>query len=182
MDVTHLTRPRAGEPTRTPGGGAPDRRWLGIYLNDHLAGATAGLALCRRAARAHRGDPLGPVLHRLSLEIAEDRRSLLALIRRLGLPVQRHKATMAWLGEKAGRLKLNGRLLRRSPLSDVLELEALGLGIQGKTMLWRTLLRITDHHPTPLDPDHLHHLTERATRQSDEVDALRGTAALAVLS
>ncbi|MFF2348423.1 hypothetical protein ACFVVL_01455 [Kitasatospora sp. NPDC058115] len=186
MNVTHTNRPPAAEQVRAPGGGAPDRRWLGIYLNDHLAGATAGLALCRRAERVHRGDPLGPDLRRLALEIAEDRRSLLDAIRRLGLPVRRHKAAAGWLGEKAGRLKPNGRLLKRSPLSDVLELEALGVGIQGKAMLWRTLLRLDGGRPAPSGPAPLDHgrlerLAERAARQAGEVDALRSTVALEVL-
>jgi hypothetical protein len=32
------------------------RHWLGIYLNDHLAGATAGAELARRVAGSHQ-DP-----------------------------------------------------------------------------------------------------------------------------
>jgi hypothetical protein len=31
-----------------------------------------------------------------------------------------------WIGEKAGRLKLNGRLRSRSPLSSLEELEMMG--------------------------------------------------------
>ena len=36
----------------------PMRR-LDIYLNDHLAGATLGVELSRRAAREHRGTEVG---------------------------------------------------------------------------------------------------------------------------
>ncbi|MER6360369.1 hypothetical protein [Kitasatospora sp. NPDC001527] len=180
--MTHPTRPRAGGPTPAPGDTRPDRRWLGIHLSDHLAGATPGLALSRRAGRAHRKDPLGPGLRRLSQEIAEDRGALLSLIRRLDLPVRRHKAAAAWLGEKAARPKPNGRLLNRSPLSDVLELEALALGIRGEAMLRRTLLQIADRHPAPLDPGRLERLADRADRQAGEVDTLRAAVAREVLA
>ena len=57
----------------------------------------------------------------------------------LGIPVRRYKVGAAWIGEKAGRLKFNGRLLARSPLSDLEELEMLRLGVEGKAAGWRTL-------------------------------------------
>ncbi len=37
---------------------------LATYLNDHLAGATAGRALARRAASNNRDSPLGQFLAR----------------------------------------------------------------------------------------------------------------------
>jgi hypothetical protein len=43
------------------------------------------------------------------------------------------------MGEKAARLKLNGHLLARSPLSSLEELEMLRLGVEGKAAGWRTL-------------------------------------------
>ena len=36
-----------------------------------------------------------------------------------------------WVAEKAGRLKLNGSLLTYSPLSRLVELEGLSLGVEG---------------------------------------------------
>ena len=50
---------------------------LGIYLNDHLAGATAGTELARRMARSHRGQEESGPLNRLAAEIAQDRSALL---------------------------------------------------------------------------------------------------------
>ena len=46
---------------------------LGIYLNDHLAGATGGLELFRRAAGSHEDTVAGPVLDRLTAETESDR-------------------------------------------------------------------------------------------------------------
>ena len=46
---------------------------------------------------------------------------------------------MGWTGEKLGRLKLNGQLLGYSPLSRLIELEGLMLGIAGKLAMWIAL-------------------------------------------
>ena len=50
----------------------------------------------------------------------------------LGLPVRRYKSYAAWVAEKTARLKLNGSLWSRSPLSGVAELEILRLDVEGK--------------------------------------------------
>lgn len=112
---------------------------LAIYLNDHLAGATAGVELARRAAKSNRGSAYGAFLEELAREIGEDRDSLLKAMSRLGIGVDRLKVLGGWGSEKLGRLKLNGRLLGYSPLSRVVELEALLLAVQGKLALWRSL-------------------------------------------
>ena len=69
----------------------------------------------------------------------------------LGVTVRAYKVGAGWIGEKAGRLKLNGRLLTRSPVSDLEELELLRLGVEGKAAGWRTLrtLADTDSGSTP---------------------------------
>jgi hypothetical protein len=41
-----------------------NRKLLGIYLNDHLAGATIGLELSRRARGSNEGNEYGEVLER----------------------------------------------------------------------------------------------------------------------
>ncbi|MFJ3804592.1 hypothetical protein ACIPSJ_51050 [Streptomyces sp. NPDC090088] len=56
---------------------------LGIYLNDHLAGATVGAGRSRFAARSHRDPPYAEPLRHLADEIAEDRASLLRIMRSL---------------------------------------------------------------------------------------------------
>ena len=54
----------------------------------------------------------------------------------LGVTPNPAKQAVAWAGEKAGRLKLNGELRGTSPLTPFVELEALSLGIEGKRLLW----------------------------------------------
>src|SRR3954471_13184248 len=105
---------------------------LAIYLNDHLAGAPAGLELVRRARGTNAGTPLGDFLAGLAVEIEEDRNSLERIMERLGVGKDRLKVAAAWTAEKGGRLKLNGRLTGYSPLSRLVEVEGLMIGVWGK--------------------------------------------------
>jgi hypothetical protein len=58
---------------------------------------------------------------------------------RLGVSRDPLKIGAGWLAEKLGRLKLNGRLFDYSPLSRVVEMEALIAGTMARLSLWRTL-------------------------------------------
>ena len=149
---------------------------LGIYLNDHLAGATGGLELARRIATSRQGPAPSAVLQQLAAEVAQDRDALLDIMAALGVPVRTYKVCAAWIGEKAARLKLNGYLLARSPLSSLEELEMLRLGVEGKAAGWRTL-RVLADRDTRLDPDRLDELISRARRQTDLLEELRVHAA-----
>ncbi len=153
---------------------------LGIYLNDHYAGATGGLELFRRAAQPHRGTAVGEILDRLVAEIAEDRKALHEMMVALGVPVRQYKVVGAWALEKVGRLKLNGHLLQRSPLSDLVEFEALRLGVEGKAAGWRTLQTAASRYDS-LDANRLGELIDRARRQIDTLEKLRVQAAAAVV-
>ncbi|HUQ55296.1 SRPBCC family protein [Lentzea sp.] len=135
---------------------------LGIYLNDHLAGATAGTELARRISRTH------PELRVLADDLDADRKELLDFMREVGVESRPHKAAMGWLSEKAGRLKLNGRVLSRSPLSDVLELEGLRIVIEAKSAMWRTLRKLQS-----FDDERLERLAGRAAGQAELVDQYR---------
>jgi hypothetical protein len=156
-------------------------RVLGIYLNDHLAGATAGTELAHRMARTHRAHGQGSQLKRLAAEVAQDRGALIGMMKALDIPIRAYKVCAAWVGEKAGRVKFNGRLLARSPLSDLEELELLRLGVEGKAAGWRTLRTLADTD-SRLDPGHLDELMSRARRQADLLEALRVRAAEQVIS
>ena len=153
---------------------------LGIYLNDHLAGATGGLELFRRATRLAQGAAKAQ-LGALTAEVEQDRASLLALMRALGVPVRRYKVAGGWALEKVGRLKANGHLLRRSPLSDLVELEALVLGVTGKAAGFRALRGVAAGDPR-LDVAELDRLIERAQRQAQTLEGLRLQAAARALT
>jgi hypothetical protein len=156
-------------------------RVLGIYLNDHLAGATGGTELAHRVARTHPAEGPAGQLKALAGEIAQDRAALIGMMKALDIPVRAYKMYAAWLGEKAGRVKFNGRLLSRSPLSDLEELELLRLGVTGKAAGWRTLRVLADTDKR-LDSGRLDELMSRARRQEDLLEELRVLAAERVLS
>jgi hypothetical protein len=154
---------------------------LGVYLNDHLAGATAGSELASRMANSYRGREEGVPFSRIAIEIAQDRSALLTLMAWLGVEVRGYNVIAAWIGEKIGRLKFNGRLLGRSPLSELEELEVLRLAIEGKAAGWRTLRTLADTDPR-LDADHLDELIAGARSQADQLEELRVRAASRVIS
>ena len=148
---------------------------LAIYLNDHLAGSTVGLELARRSAGSNRGSGYGQFLDELAEEIRSDRESLLEIMRALQVRVDRLKVSAAWAAEKLGRLKLNGRVLGYSPLSRLVELEALTLGVSGKLALWRALDQFEPDRPE-LSKTTLDHLIARAERQLESLEGHRRNA------
>jgi hypothetical protein len=152
-----------------------ERKLLRIYLQDHLAGSTGGRELARRARGANKGTPYGEPLAKLADDIEADRRSLESLMEDLGFGADRAKNIALWAAEKAGRLKLNGQLRGYSPLSRVLELEGLTMGIEGKASLWRNL-RGTPVAERLRDID-LDELLARAERQQASVEPHRVEAA-----
>jgi hypothetical protein len=112
---------------------------LAIYLNDHLAGSYGGVETARRARASNEGNEFDAPLAKLCKEIESDREALEAVMDELGVARSRIKPAIGWLGEKLGRLKPNGQLRGYSPLSRVVELEQLALGITGKLRLWTLL-------------------------------------------
>ncbi|MPV36980.1 NAD-dependent epimerase/dehydratase family protein [Georgenia subflava] len=119
-----------------------ERDLLGLYLSDHLTGATAGLSRVRRMAQAYADTSLAPDLERLARDIAAERELLEQLFTTLGLHRRPHRQAAAWVGEHVGRLKLNGRLTSRSPMSVQLEIELMRSAVVGKLGVWQTLTEL----------------------------------------
>ena len=140
---------------------------LATYLNDHLAAATAGVELIRRAAGNHDGER-GAELGRLADEIAEDREALRAIMQRLDVPESTVKKAAGWIGEKAGRLKPNDHLLTRSPLSDVLEIEMMRAGTAARICGFQVLRAVAVEDPR-ITREELEHLIERADDQAERL-------------
>jgi hypothetical protein len=147
-------------------------RLLEIYLADHLAAATAGVELARRAARNNATTELGDVLRKLGDEVEDDRRMLQRIVERLGFRESRAKEAAARVAERFGRLKFNGQVRGYSPLSRVLELEALSVGIAGKLALWQSLQSVPDLGQRLSGID-LQELVERAQRQRSQIEKRR---------
>jgi hypothetical protein len=129
------------------------RELLPIYLNDHLAGATGGCELARRAAAQNQGTELGAFLNDFAGEAEAHRAKLEEVMARLDVRRDHFKVAGGWLAEKAGRFKLNGRLLEYSPLSRVIEVEGLIIASQGRESLWRALAVLAPEEPRIVDID-----------------------------
>ncbi|MGH2979476.1 MAG: hypothetical protein ACRDLQ_07540 [Solirubrobacterales bacterium] len=154
---------------------------LATYLNDHLAGSATGRELARRALKSNRRNEYGVALEDAVRQIEKDTESLRELMRRLDVEPDRVKEAMGWAGEKIGRLKLNGQLLGYSPLSRLVELEGLLLGISGKLAMWQALGRVLAGDPR-IEGIDLEHLAERAREQRRTIERLRRRAAVEALT
>lgn len=130
-------------------------KYLHIYLSDHLAGSSVGIEIAKRAAKSNAGNDIGHHLRAALVVIEEDRATLEQVMDLVGAPKQRWKLAAAWVGEKVGRLKLNGEITTYSPLSRLVELEAVSLGIRGKRAMWQSLREIRDPRLASIDFDNL---------------------------
>jgi hypothetical protein len=159
---------------------SPAARWLAIYLQDHWAGSTTGLELARRCAKENTRGPLAEFLKGFVKELEEDRAVLEQAMTAIGARANPLKQTGAWLGEKLGRLKLNGRLIRRSPLSRFVELEGLMLGVTGKVGMWKALRELAPFEPRlseiPLDEALARGEAQRAKLEEFRLEAGRSLA------
>lgn len=152
---------------------------LAIYVNDHLAGSTVGVELAKRSAKANEETEYGPELARLAAEIEEDRDALKTLLGELDIAEDKLKTSAGWLAEKFGRLKLNGSLVSYSPLSRLIELEGLFLGVNGKRSLWLNLQASIGSQVKSVD---LTDLIARAESQSERLEVMRNSAAAEALA
>ena len=156
-------------------------RMLAIYLRHHLAASKGGLDLFERSARNQSSPEARRELRVLVDEVAQDRQRLAVILRRLGIPRPRVAETLVGIAETIGRLKPNGTLIRRSPLSDVVELEALSAAVEAKRLGWVTL-RVVGERDGRLDTADIDELIARAANQQDRVEDLRRHAVASALS
>ena len=150
---------------------------LVIYLQDHYAGATAGVNLARRCALTTAQSTGGEVVAEIAAEVESDRVTLERAMTALSIPASTPKSAGAWLLEKLEHLKPNGRAGADGSVQALHELEVLSLGLAGKRALWialQTVPEIADRTNLDLDA-----LTARAQDQFDRIEAVRLNAARA---
>ena len=158
-------------------GAVHDLDLLGIYCNDHLAAATGGIELVSRMLGRHRGTTHEAKLEELLDELREERAALRSAMAALDIPVRQYKQVASWVGEKLARLKLNGHLLSRSPLSDLVEFEFIATAVLAKRCGFETL-RVVSAAEKRLDGPLLDRLIAQADKQHDWLaDARREVAA-----
>ncbi|HEX2156922.1 MAG TPA: hypothetical protein VHS79_08080 [Actinomycetes bacterium] len=150
---------------------------LGVYLNDHLAGSTAGLELAEKLRDNNQGTELGEVMAALHHDIDQDRAALEEVMARLDVDRHPVKEAAGWMLERLSRLRLNPLLTGSADLTRLLETEALSLGIEGKLRMWAALKEASVHDQRLAGTDY-DRLIERASSQRRTLEPHRLAAAL----
>jgi hypothetical protein len=140
---------------------------LGIFLQNHEAAARAGIDLCRRAAHNQRETAHGAELTELCEAINGDRDRLLMIMRSQQVRPNPLMGVALQLAERVGRLKPNGHVLRRSPLSDLIEIEGLLDAVGAKRVGWYALAAASPRVPLTSQ------VSELITRADDQLRRLR---------
>lgn len=142
---------------------------LDIYLNDHLAGSVGAIEIAKRCADQNSGTDLGQFLANFLAEVDEDKRTLEGLMDAVGAARNPVKQAGAWLGEKLSRLKLG---TEARELSNLLSVETLCMGVEGKICLWSALREVANDHEGLSGVD-FDHLLQRAQAQKDGLERHR---------
>jgi hypothetical protein len=144
---------------------------LHVYLNDHLAGATAGVDLVKTAAGNHEGE-LGEFFVGLADAISADYHTLTSLVDQMNVHASGAKEAFAKIGSDVSSAKFSGESVDDPQFGTFLTLETLSIGVEGKKCMWTALKAVAGEHPelTALDIDTL---IERAQSQRDGIESKR---------
>jgi hypothetical protein len=147
-----------------------NQKSLAIYLRNHDAAAQAGVELFRRSEGSQRDRSYGAELTELRAEVEQDARALRQVLRAEGVQPDRAQSALLQLGERIGRLKPNGSLLRRAPLSDLIEVEGMLDAVRAKAAGWQALTAV----PAPrwrdeIDPAEYY---DRAVSQAERLNTI----------
>jgi hypothetical protein len=145
---------------------------LHVYLNDHLAGATAGTDLVKQAAEQHEGTEIGEFFATLADEIESDYNTLTVLIDRLGVQASEGKGALAAVGIKVTEPKFSGESVGSADFGAFITLETLSMGVEGKVCMWKALKAIESDVPELADTD-LDTLIERGQSQRERIESKR---------
>ena len=155
----------------------PDQ--LASYLRNHEAVATASFDLARRTLSNQRARAYAEDLRGLVAELRDDLGSLRSLMSRAGVQPDRVLGTALRLGERAGRLKPNGHLIRRAPLSDLVEIEAMLDAAYAKVAGWQSIRqsRLAQGSDLPV----IESVLQRSQAQAERLVPIHRTVATEVL-
>lgn len=157
-------------------GGSP----LAHHVHTHLAGSAAGIDLFARGASGLLDPEAAALVRDIHRELLDERRRLRRMADDLGVGEATVMTVAARLGERVARLKPNGSWTERTPLTDLVELEAMRVAVSGKQAGWEALLSVVDVH-APLDRDELEMLAAQAATQEQRLAGAHQRAAARAL-
>jgi hypothetical protein len=144
---------------------------LHIYLNDHLAGATAGVELVKTAAENHDGE-MGEFFQTLADGISADFNTLTSLIAQLNAHGSGAKEAFAKIGSEVSEAKFSGETVDDPEFGTFLTLETLSIGVEGKLCMWKAL-KVVEGEYAELGSMDIDTLIERAQSQRDSIEGKR---------
>jgi hypothetical protein len=153
---------------------------LAIYLRNHQAASMGGRDLFRRTVANQRDRPYAAELADLAAEVEEDVQTLRDIMRAARVTPDLVLGLTMRLGERVGRLKPNGHLLRRAPLSDLIEVEALVIAVRGKAAGWQALSTVPA--PAWAEVADTQVLYERALDQAERLSEIHRSVASRVFT
>ncbi len=142
---------------------------LDTYLNDHLAGATAGVNLAEMASAEHRQDDHGPFFGQIASDIKTDFTTLETLMEDLAVDRSATKTAAAEIGSKVMTPKFTGD---DDGLNAFVALETLSIGVEGKACMWKALKTVADGYPALGELD-IDALIARAEDQRSRIEDKR---------
>ena len=145
-----------------------DRCTLTSYLNDHLAGSVAALAMVHRMREAHDATPLGRLMASFEDTLVHEQDTVRALLARVDGNESAVRQAVAWVGERVARLKVGPGHGDESGLELFEALELLSVGFWGRRLLWRALA----HTSRETDPTAAAGYDELATRAETQIELL----------
>jgi hypothetical protein len=151
-----------------------------VYLNDHLAGATAGVDLAKQAADRHDGE-LGEFFAQLGDEIGADYNTLTSLMDQMDAHASGAKEVLAKAGSEISEAKFSGESMDDPEFGTFITLETLAIGVEGKLCMWKALKVVADDYPELSSAD-IDTLIERAQSQRDKLEGKRLEVASTALS
>jgi hypothetical protein len=145
---------------------------LATYLNDHLAGSVGAIEMVDHLIKTYENKAIAQFCKELRDDITADQDELRAIMRALEVKESGMRKAGAWVAEKLGRAKLGAEGDSSADPGLFQALEALVLGITGKSALWRALAAVRESAPQ-LQRFDFNRLLKRASEQVERVDTKR---------
>jgi hypothetical protein len=143
---------------------------LDTYINDHLAGATAGTNLAKIASEEHQTDEHGPFFSEIYAEIRADFDTLQELASALGVEESASKGALAEIGSKVMAPKFTAG--DDDELNAFVTLETLSIGVEGKVCMWKALKTVAGDY-SAFEQFDVDELLARAEGQREKIEAQR---------
>lgn len=151
------------------------------HMRTHMMGASGGIAAFERVASTHGIPEVRSMLTEMTEEIRRDQQELRGLMEAAGVTMSGPGTVMTRASDVIARFKPTGRLIGRSALVDVLDVEALYAAVATKRNGWR-FMRHAARSGAPLDVELLDELEERADSQLERLQEMHALASLGRLA